>query len=100
MLSKDLEVTLNETFHAAKSKRHEFMTVEHLLLQLLDNSVALDVLEKVGADVDKLRSDLAEHVESTTPLIPIRWMTAALGALTVALLIIAMRAEPRISRSQ
>lgn len=70
MLSKDLEVTLNETFHAAKSKRHEFMTVEHLLLQLLDNSVALDVLEKVGADVDKLRSDLQEHVESTTPLIP------------------------------
>ncbi len=70
MLSKDLEVTLNEAFRAAKSKRHEFMTVEHLLLALLDNTVALDVLEKTGADVDKLRTDLQEHIESTTPLIP------------------------------
>ena len=70
MLSKDLEVTLNEAFRTAKSKRHEFMTVEHLLLALLDNSVALDVLEKTGADVDKLRTDLQEHIDSTTPLIP------------------------------
>jgi len=70
MLSKDLEVTLNEAFRAAKSKRHEFMTVEHLLLALLDNTVALDVLEKTGADVDKLRTDLQEHIDSTTPLIP------------------------------
>ena len=45
MLSKDLEVTLNEAFRTAKSKRHEFMTVEHLLLSLLDNAVALDVLD-------------------------------------------------------
>ena len=70
MLSKDLEVTLNEAFRAAKSKRHEFMTVEHLLLALLDNTVALDVLEKTGAEVDKLRTDLQEHIDSTTPLIP------------------------------
>ena len=70
MLSKDLEVTLNEAFRAAKSKRHEFMTVEHLLLSLLDNSVAMDVLEKVGADVERLRKDLSEHIEATTPLIP------------------------------
>jgi ATP-dependent Clp protease ATP-binding subunit ClpA len=70
MLSKDLEVTLNEAFREAKSKRHEFMTVEHLLLALLDNSVALEVLRKVGADVDKLRADLREFIDSTTPLIP------------------------------
>jgi len=70
MLSKDLEVTLNEAFRAAKSKRHEFMTVEHLLLSLLDNNVALDVLEKVGADVESLRRDLSEHIDATTPLIP------------------------------
>jgi ATP-dependent Clp protease ATP-binding subunit ClpA len=70
MLSKDLEVTLNEAFREAKSKRHEFMTVEHLLLALLDNSVALDVLRKIGADVDKLRADLMEFIDSTTPLIP------------------------------
>ncbi len=70
MLSKDLEVTLNEAFREAKSKRHEFMTVEHLLLALLDNSVAVDVLRKVGADIDKLRADLKEFIDSTTPLIP------------------------------
>ena len=70
MLSKDLEVTLNEAFRDAKDKRHEFMTVEHLLLALLNNAVALDVLEKVGADVERLRSDLKEYIESTTPLIP------------------------------
>ncbi|HEX7036150.1 MAG TPA: ATP-dependent Clp protease ATP-binding subunit ClpA [Pseudomonadales bacterium] len=70
MLSKDLEVTLNEAFREAKAKRHEFMTVEHLLLALLDNSVALDVLRKVGADIEKLRADLREFIDSTTPLIP------------------------------
>ena len=70
MLSKDLEVTLNEAFRTAKSKRHEFMTVEHLLLSLLDNNVALDVLEKVGADVERLRKELSEHIDATTPLIP------------------------------
>jgi ATP-dependent Clp protease ATP-binding subunit ClpA len=70
MLSKDLEVTLNEAFRDAKAKRHEFMTVEHLLLALLNNEVALDVLEKVGADVEALRGDLQEYIESSTPLIP------------------------------
>jgi len=70
MLSKDLETTLNEAFREAKAKRHEFMTVEHLLLALLNNNVALDVLRKVGADVDKLRSELNEYIDSTTPLIP------------------------------
>ena len=70
MLSKDLEATLNDAFREAKAKRHEFMTVEHLLLALLDNDVALDVLKKVGADVDRLRSDLNEFIDSTTPLIP------------------------------
>ncbi len=70
MLSKDLEVTLNEAFRAAKTKRHEFMTVEHLLLALLDNTIALEVLAKVGADVDRLRKELEEHIDSTTPLIP------------------------------
>ncbi len=70
MLSKDLEVTLNEAFRAAKSKRHEFMTVEHLLLSLLDNAVALDVLQNVGVDVERLRNDLHDHIDATTPLIP------------------------------
>jgi len=70
MLSKDLETTLNEAFRVAKSKRHEFMTVEHLLLALLDNGVAIDVLHKIGAEIEKLRTDLGQYIDSTTPLIP------------------------------
>ena len=72
MLSKDLEVTLNLAFKEARSKRHEWMTVEHLLLALLDNTVAVDVLKAVGADIDRLRKELHEFIESTTPLIPAR----------------------------
>ena len=70
MLSKDLEVTLNMAFKDASAKRHEFMTVEHLLLALLDNSTAVQVLKAVGCDLDKLRADLQEFVDTTTPLIP------------------------------
>ena len=70
MLSKDLEATLNEAFKMAKGKRHEFMTVEHLLLALLDNDTAIDVLKKIGADIEKLQEDLASYIDSTTPLIP------------------------------
>ena len=70
MLSKDLEATLNEAFRTAKAKRHEFMTVEHLLLALLDNDIAINVLRKIGADLEKLRSDLEQYIDSTTPLIP------------------------------
>ncbi|MDR5897896.1 ATP-dependent Clp protease ATP-binding subunit ClpA [Halomonas vilamensis] len=70
MLSKELELTLNTAFTVARSKRHEFMTVEHLLLALLDNASAVDVLKACGAKVDKLRSDLQDFINSTTPLIP------------------------------
>ncbi len=71
MLSKDLEVTLNLAFKEARSKRHEFMTVEHLLLALLDNSTAVQVLKAVGCDLDKLRGELEEFIDTTTPLIPV-----------------------------
>lgn len=70
MLSKDLEVTLNLAFKGARSKRHEFMTVEHLLLALIDNESACNVLRACGADLNLLRKDLIEFVDSTTPLIP------------------------------
>ena len=70
MLSKDLETTLNEAFREARAKRHEFMTVEHLLLALLSNDAAVEVLRNVGCDIDKLREDLSEYIETTTPLIP------------------------------
>ena len=70
MLSKDLEATLSIAFKGARKKRHEFMTVEHLLLALLDNEMASTVLLACGADIARLRGELADFVDSTTPLIP------------------------------
>jgi len=70
MLSKDLENTLNSAFKGAREKRHEFMTVEHLLLALLDNEVASQVLLACGSDLTRLRSELMDFVDATTPLIP------------------------------
>jgi ATP-dependent Clp protease ATP-binding subunit ClpA len=70
MLSRDLEVTLNLAFKDARAKRHELMSVEHLLLALLDNAVAADVLRACGADIERLRKELAEFLDATTPLIP------------------------------
>ena len=70
MLNRELEVTLNLAFKEARAKRHEFMTVEHLLLALLDNEAAVVVLRACGASLDKLRRELQEFIDSTTPLIP------------------------------
>ena len=70
MLSKELEFTLNLAFKEAREKRHEFMTVEHLLLALTDNSAALEVLKSCGADVDKLKVELFGFLEETTPILP------------------------------
>ena len=70
MLSKDLELNLNAAFKGARARRHEFMTVEHLLLALLDNDAAGKVLRACGADMIQLRGELAEFVETPTPVIP------------------------------
>ena len=70
MLNRELEVTLNLAFKEARTKRHEFMTVEHLLLALLDNEAAATVLRACGASLDKLRHDLQEFIDSTTPSQP------------------------------
>lgn len=70
MLNKDLEATLNTAFKEARAKRHEFMTVEHLLLALLENSSAREVLVACGADTERLKKDLLDFVDSTTPLLP------------------------------
>ena len=69
MLNKDLEQTLNEAFVFARKQRHEFMTVEHLLLMLLDNSAASEALKACGAKIDLLRAELTEFVNETTPLL-------------------------------
>lgn len=70
MLNKELEFTLNLAFKEAKEKRHEFMTVEHLLLSLLDNPSAGNVLQACDANIEALRRDLTEFIDETTPRIP------------------------------
>ena len=69
MLSKELETVLNDAFRTARSRRHEFITVEHLLLALLDDSAALTVLTACNVDIEALRGDLVEFIDSTTPLL-------------------------------
>lgn len=70
MLDKELETTLNLAFKEARLKRHEFVTVEHLLLALMENSSALEVLKACGANITRLRSNLVEFIDRTTPIIP------------------------------
>ncbi len=67
MLSSELEICLNEAFQAARDARHEFMTVEHLLLAIVDTPKVRDVLRSCGADVVKLRKDLKDFIDQTTP---------------------------------
>ncbi|MEM0514514.1 ATP-dependent Clp protease ATP-binding subunit ClpA [Pseudoalteromonas sp. YIC-827] len=69
MLNKDLEITLNDAFKEARTRRHEFMTVEHLLLALLDNPSANEALIACGLDLALLRSELSEFIDETTPVI-------------------------------
>jgi ATP-dependent Clp protease ATP-binding subunit ClpA len=69
MLSKELEFTLNQAFKQARDKQHEFMTVEHLLLALLDNPTALEVLRGCGADTANLRREIHKFIDETTPLL-------------------------------
>jgi ATP-dependent Clp protease ATP-binding subunit ClpA len=70
MLSKELEISLNQAFRRARERRHEYMTVEHLLLTLLDNPGVVKVLRACGANVEKMRAELAAFIEQTTPIIP------------------------------
>ena len=67
MLSKELEESLNQAFKDAREKRHEFITVEHLLLALLDNQSAYSVLKACGVDFEHLRGDLRSYLIESTP---------------------------------
>lgn len=71
MFSRALEITINNAFERARDKRHEFITVEHLLLALLDNPDAVEVLVACGADLNRLKIGLGIFVDETTPLLPI-----------------------------
>ena len=69
MFSKDLEATIGQCYKDAREQRHEFMTVEHLLLALLENMSASAVLRSCGADLDKLGKDLRAIIAETVPQI-------------------------------
>ena len=69
MIAQELEVSLHMAFVEARQKRHEFITVEHLLLALLDNPTAAEVLRSCGANLDELRRQLTQHIAEQTPKI-------------------------------
>ena len=67
MLSNELEYCLNEAFQRAREERHEFITVEHLLLALLDTPAVIEVLKACSADLARLRRELKTFIEESTP---------------------------------
>jgi len=67
MIAQELEVSLHMAFVEARQQRHEFITVEHLLLALLDNPSAAEVLRACSANVDDLRASLANFIKDNTP---------------------------------
>jgi ATP-dependent Clp protease ATP-binding subunit ClpA len=69
MLSKELEFSINMAFKEARDRRHEFMTVEHLLLALLDNPAAAEVLRACGSDMTKLKKELQVFIQESTPIL-------------------------------
>ena len=69
MISQELEVSLHMAFVEARQQRHEFITVEHLLLALLDNPSAADILRACSVDMDVLRKSLSGHIAENTPVI-------------------------------
>ena len=69
MIAQELEVSLHMAFVEARQKRHEFITVEHLLLALIDNPSAAEALRSCGAKTDALRKDLTNFIEEHTPTV-------------------------------
>lgn len=70
MIAQELEISLHLAFVEARQKRHEFITVEHLLLAMLDNASAAHVLRACGADIEELRAVLTEFIATHTPVLP------------------------------
>src|SRR5664279_4117083 len=67
MIAQELEVSLHMAFVEARQKQHEFITVEHLLLAMLDNPSAAEVLKACGVDLDELRGVLSDFIQEHTP---------------------------------
>ena len=69
MIAQELEVSLHMAFMDARQKRHELITVEHLLLAMLDNPSAAEVLKACGSNIDTLRNELTQYIDDHTPTI-------------------------------
>jgi len=69
MIAQELEVSLHMAFMDARQKRHELITVEHLLVAMIDNPTAADVLRACGANLDNLRAELNHYIEEHTPMV-------------------------------
>ncbi len=69
MIAQELEVSLHMAFMDARQKRHELITVEHLLLAMLDNPSAAEVLKACGSNIDVLRNELTQYIDDHTPTI-------------------------------
>ena len=69
MIAQELEVSLHMAFVEARQQRHEFITVEHLLMALLDNPSAAEVLRACSANLDELRKSLAQFIKENTPTV-------------------------------
>jgi ATP-dependent Clp protease ATP-binding subunit ClpA len=67
VLSNELEYCLNDAFHQAREARHEYLTVEHLLLAIVDTPRVREILRACGADLNKLKQELKDHIEQSTP---------------------------------
>ncbi len=70
MLSQELEFSLNSAFRDARARRHEYVTVEHLLAALLDNPSAAQVLRACGGNIDDLRKNLVSFLDENVPSLP------------------------------
>jgi ATP-dependent Clp protease ATP-binding subunit ClpA len=70
VLSNELETCLNSAFQVAREGKHEFLTVEHLLLAILDTPRVKEVLKACGGDVPRLAAELREHIDQSTPRLP------------------------------
>ena len=69
MFSKDLELSISQAYQEARDKRHEYLTVEHMLLALLDNASALSILKACDADVEALEDDLRKVMADNIPVL-------------------------------
>jgi ATP-dependent Clp protease ATP-binding subunit ClpA len=69
MFSKELELSISQAYQLARDKRHEFLTVEHMLLALLDNASALSIISACSADIEGLERDIRKILDDTVPIL-------------------------------